>query len=138
MGRARICRTQCSSQRPLFEFDSWVFIAVHRLLIAVTSFVEEPGFRSCGLLAQLLHNRHVEPPLLRDGIHVLCIGRYSLTYWVTREVPGASSLKRCFTKLLVLWEGPVLNSVLRELVENAGLGIKPLSPFSMSSPVILL
>ena len=75
MGRARICRTQCSSQRPLFEFDSWVFIAVHRLLIAVTSFVEEPGFRSCGLLAQLLHNRHVEPPLLRDGIHVLCIGR---------------------------------------------------------------
>ena len=33
---------------------------------------------------------------------------------------------------------PVLNSVLRELVENAGLGIKPLSPFSMSSPGILL
>ena len=66
-----------------------VFVAVHRLLVAVTS---RRGAGLQGAQAQWLWGmglvalRLVESSRIRDQTHVPCTGRQILIHWTTREV----------------------------------------------------
>ena len=67
------------------------------------------GFSSCGSGTQWLWHTdlvalpYVESSQTRDQTHVLCIGRWILNHWTTREVPGwiFNSIPQMFSRPLL-------------------------------------
>ena len=68
----------------IYFWLSWVFIAVCRLLIAVTSLVASRVQAQQLWLAGLVALRHVGSSWTRAGTHVACIGRRILNHRATR------------------------------------------------------
>ena len=84
------------------------FIAARRLFIVVCGLLSSCGvwapehmgsvvvayrLSNCCMQAKLLHSMWDLSSLTRDQTRVLCIGRWILNHWTTREVPGPRVLR---------------------------------------------